>query len=519
MFQDLTLLYVEDDNLYIDLVIELLQPQFKKIHIAKNGRKGVELYHTLRPDIILSDVTMPVMSGVEMAAEIKESDAEVPIVLLSGQNDIGAITDAINIGVDGYLFKPIDPDKMHTLLTKLAGNIRNKRQLVQEQKLLEEYKKAVDASALVSKTDVNGMITYANEAFCEISGYTKEELIGKNHNIIRHPDVPDALFKDLWETILDKRIWKGTLKNRKKDGSEYYIAATIVPILDENDEIIQFLSFRHDVTELERHRKELEKLVKQEVEKNNREREAREQERLKAAKFLAIGRLAAGITHEINTPLTYMRGNLEMMLGDIERLEPSQVKTLMLEDAQSVMDGISRIAGIVESMREMASQSSEQMEAINIYHTLQTALIMAHNRAKQITPIQLQGALFKLGMDKDAFHFSALAQRQRIEQVWVIIINNALDVLQHVEPFEKRSMNITIDETPEEVVVCFTDTGGGIDEAMLPKIFDPFESSKTDGGMGIGLNLAKKIVDDHHGRIEASNTPEGAKFCVHLPKQ
>ena len=115
--------------------------------------------------------------------------------------------------------------------------------------LLEEYKKAIDLSAIVSKTDINGVITYANYEFCRISKYCSDKIIGKKHNIVRHPDQDPEEYERLWKTILDKKIYRGTLKNRAKDGRTYYVDATIIPILDTQGEIIEFLAIRYDVTE------------------------------------------------------------------------------------------------------------------------------------------------------------------------------------------------------------------------------------------------------------------------------
>jgi len=114
--------------------------------------------------------------------------------------------------------------------------------------LLEEYKKAIDKSSIVSKTDKKGIITYVNEKFCEISGYTEEELLGKHHNIIRHPNAPKELFQNLWETINDKKVFNAIICNRKKDGSSYYVDSTIIPILDKNNEIKEYIGIRHDIS-------------------------------------------------------------------------------------------------------------------------------------------------------------------------------------------------------------------------------------------------------------------------------
>lgn len=117
--------------------------------------------------------------------------------------------------------------------------------------LLNEYKKAVDLSNIVSKSNTKGIITYANDKFCEISGYTKSELIGKPHSIVRHPMMPSSVFKDLWDTIKSKRAWHGVVTNMRKDGRKYVVDSTIIPILDVDGDIVEYIAIRHDVTEFE----------------------------------------------------------------------------------------------------------------------------------------------------------------------------------------------------------------------------------------------------------------------------
>ena len=124
---------------------------------------------------------------------------------------------------------------------------------------LDTYKLAIDQSSIVTKTDKRGVITYANQLFCKISGYTKDELIGKPHNIIRHPDMPKDVFEIMWKSIKKKQIWQGVIKNRAKDGSSYIVNATIMPILNSKQEIVEYISVRHDITELERSKEEIKK--------------------------------------------------------------------------------------------------------------------------------------------------------------------------------------------------------------------------------------------------------------------
>lgn len=139
--------------------------------------------------------------------------------------------------------------------TKQSVNLT--KELHQANKILQEYKKAVDESTIFSIGDLAGNITYANKQFRSISGYTLEELIGKPHSIVRDPNTPKDVFKDMWQSIQNKKVWRGTLSNRKKNGKIYYVDATIVPILDENDEIVEYAGIRSDITLLVNKEKEL----------------------------------------------------------------------------------------------------------------------------------------------------------------------------------------------------------------------------------------------------------------------
>ena len=133
-----------------------------------------------------------------------------------------------------------------------------KNDIIRNISLLNEYKNAVDRSSIVSKTDPKGRITYANEKFCSISGFTQKELLGKPHNIVRHPDMPKAAFRDMWKTILNKNPWQGIVKNRKKDGGEYIVEVTINPILDHEGKIEEFIAIRNDITNVVKLHEDLE---------------------------------------------------------------------------------------------------------------------------------------------------------------------------------------------------------------------------------------------------------------------
>ena len=133
-----------------------------------------------------------------------------------------------------------------------------KKDLKYSYNFLLEYKKAIDESSIVSKTDKNGLITFVNKKFCEISGYEEDELIGKSHNIVRHPSMTKEFFNNLWKTIKNKEIFKGVIVNKKKNGLVYYVDTTIIPILDENKNIEEFIAIRHDITKVYEQKKLIE---------------------------------------------------------------------------------------------------------------------------------------------------------------------------------------------------------------------------------------------------------------------
>lgn len=137
------------------------------------------------------------------------------------------------------------------------------KEYVSSLSLLKQYKEAVDESSIVSKTDINGILTYVNHEFCKISGYEEYELIGKPHSIIKHHDMKKEIFEDLWHSIKDKKMaWCGEIKNRKKDGSSYCVKAYIKPILNNNGDILEYIGIRTDITNIVEQKALFEKAAK-----------------------------------------------------------------------------------------------------------------------------------------------------------------------------------------------------------------------------------------------------------------
>ena len=158
-------------------------------------------------------------------------------------------------------------------------------------RLLEQLRYALDQSAIVALTDQQGIITYVNDKFCEISKYSRDELLGQDHRIINSGYHPKEFIRDLWRTIAQGRIWRGELRNRAKDGSIYWVDTTIVPLLNRDGKPRQYIAIRSDITS----------------------RKAIEQQLVDQTALAQLGQLAAVVAHEVRNPLAGVKGSLQVL--------------------------------------------------------------------------------------------------------------------------------------------------------------------------------------------------------------
>lgn len=248
-------LIIDDNTKNIQIAANVLKSTNSyNIFFATSGEKGIDQLKMRQHCLILLDINMPGIDGYQTAQIIKNDPLykQIPIIFLSANANKESINKGFEYGAEDYITKPFEESELiHRVKTHVELFMARKQLQVEVDDtkiLLEQYKMVVDASALVSKTDIKGNITYVNDKFCKTSQYTREELIGQNHNLVRSPDVPKALYTNMWDTITAKNVWSGVLKNIKKDGSYYYVHSTISPILNSYGKIVEYISLRNDIT-------------------------------------------------------------------------------------------------------------------------------------------------------------------------------------------------------------------------------------------------------------------------------
>jgi PAS domain S-box-containing protein len=358
--------------------------------------------------------------------------------------------------------------------------------------LLEQYKEAIENSNIVSKTDIHGIITFVNDEFCTISGYRREELIGRSHNIVKHPDVPISNFQKLWDTITNKQTYKATVRNRAKDGSDFYLNTTITPILNKDGNIEEFIAIRYDVT------KEIE--LKFALDKK--------QELLfMQARFASLGQMIANIAHQWRQPLAELNLTLFSLKKASEKSEKENVISYYNESKRLIKD----MSQTIEDFSNFFNPNRRTI-SFNLIDAIQDAVEILKNNIK-----------------KNKIHITIKSEdilvdgiSNELTQVIINIILNARDAFL-INFIEDRRIDISISKSYIGVEVfafiIIKDNAGGIKEENLERIFEPYFTTKHSSlGTGIGLFISNLIIQKSlNGTIEAINIEKGAKFTITIP--
>jgi len=302
-----TILIVENSPTTSHQLQNILQLRNYNVVVSSTTQEALILLESLPVSSIILEKEFQTKDDLEFLTALNgmKKIVSVPIIVLLETNNPEIIRKALKNGASDVIQKPFNIEEFTLKVDMFVEIYRRYIDSICSQKLLSEYKEAIDQAAYVSKTDIKGKITYVNELFCRLSGYTQKELLGKAHNIVRHPDVPKSIFREMWHTIQAKKIWKGTIKNRKKNGQAYYVKSMIKPIVDLNGNIIEYIAIRTDVTDLEIYKEILEENLN--ISNNNLEYLKQYEE--------AMDEFVAVIKTNIQGTITYVNNNFSSLSG------------------------------------------------------------------------------------------------------------------------------------------------------------------------------------------------------------
>ncbi|MBS4069310.1 PAS domain-containing sensor histidine kinase [Sulfurimonas sp.] len=397
--------------------------------------------------------------------------------------------------------------------------------------MLKQYKEAIEKSNIISKTDINGIITFVNDEFCTISGYSKDELIGKNHNIVKHPDVDNEKFKLLWETISDKKTYKDTVKNLAKDGSTFYVNSTIIPILDKNENIVEFVAIRYDVTKEVLLREEL---LKKEIEYEelNRNLEKRVQEQTKELKELnqtlearvrdeirkneekqrvmfwqsrhaSLGQMIANIAHQWRQPLT----ELSLAMFNIKKA----VQNDRVEDMSKFYD---ESKNIIKNMSQTIDDFTNFFSPNKVRYYFNISESIRESIGLLESVINDEMITIKTNFED----IKVLGITNELTQVIINLINNSKDAFIH-NSILLREINISTKKESGFAVIEVQDNAGGISKENIEKIFEPYFTTKHKSrGTGLGLFMSKMICEQGlHGTLDVKSKKKTTTFSIKIP--
>ena len=371
----------------------------------------------------------------------------------------------------------------------------HQEKLKEFEKIIIDYKDAIDQSSVVSIADENGIIKYVNDKFCEESKYNRDELIGQNHRILNSGYHSKEFFKDLWETILIGKVWSGEIRNKAKDGSYFWSSSTIVPFLNKEKKPYQYVAIKNDITERKKAEEELLQLNKA-FEKKVAELQASNEE---------LERFAYVASHDLQEPLRMVSSFLNLLVKESEgKLDPA-----FKEYIDFAVDGSQRMKRLIQDLLQFsrAGSNKEPFTEIDCNEMLSSLrLVFTESLSETGGSLHIKPLPVIKGV------------QTQLQQVFQNLIGNAIKYHDTRPP----EIEVGCNENNGSWQFYVKDNGIGIDPKFFDKLFILFQRlhTKTDYfGTGIGLAICKKIVEKHGGRIWVeSEYGKGSTFYFTIKK-
>jgi PAS domain S-box-containing protein len=383
----------------------------------------------------------------------------------------------INLSITPYSFAE------RSLYFIIARDITSEK--LKEVEFLRFYYVAENTVNPLQIADPKGKMVYVNQAFVDASGFTKEELIGKNPNVFSSGKHSRKFWMNMWNTINSGKVWVGEVENRRKSGDPFYTQLLISPILDNEGKIYGFFGIHRDLSE----KKLLEKQL------------------IHTQKMESIGTLAAGVAHEVGNPLA----SISALVQVVQR---STSDEFAKEKLELIKKQVTRISKIIRDLVDFSRPSNYELRLTDINQNIVEAIeiIKVGAKAKDIIfDVDLHNNIPLLPLISD-----------QIQQIFVNILLNAVDAIAEIKDTHiQHRIFVKSSITEENVIIVFKDTGGGIPEDNLNKVFEPFFTTKKEGkGTGLGLWVSYGIVKSFQGDIKVeSKQKKGTTFTIILPIQ
>ncbi|MGB7339219.1 MAG: response regulator [Phototrophicaceae bacterium] len=518
-----TILIIDDHAPAAEMLGQIFNMRGYNTVIVDNGHDAIKLANTLVPDIILLDVMMPGMDGYAVMNELRKSGvtSDIPIILVTAKDDIADIEQGLELGADDYIPKPVKPREM---LARVKSKIEARRLRQDVHQRTTELEALLRFSQeLNTQRDVNSLLDLIlflvlDLLDCDMAAiyhlghqnsilsYRHQRRAQTSKIMVESEDLFNHLFK--YETMIlwnDNKIggtkFPSGMAIRLEYGTQLHGLLVILsetPYQDDDSRIFETIA--RQTTLALRNAENYENLEEM-VAQRTQELRSAEQLLVRSEKLASVGRLAAGIAHEINNPLMPIRMNLELMQEDLQNNTPISER-----DIEETLHSVNRISRIVARLQQFTRGRGEdlpEMEALYLSKVIDNVLQLTN------TYIRHSGIQIDIHLDPDARIFG---NRDQLEQVFLNITLNAQAAME-----DGGILSIKTQSNPETTIVEITDTGHGIEEHMIEKIFEPFISTKETGS-GLGLFISHNIIHNHSGQIEVhSEVGKGTTFIITLP--